>query len=89
MIPLTDFQKGYMTKKEQATWNVIKDWLKRVDNDEQPWEAVPAADLLTLMHEAEQDKKKQHSPQNVETGYCPVCGGKKFNEYMECVNCGV
>jgi hypothetical protein len=48
-----------MNKKEKAAWEAIRKWLEEFNNDGTPWEKVPAADLLTLMWEAEQNKKAQ------------------------------
>lgn len=42
-----------MTSKEQIAWEAAKAWLIKFHNDERPWEEVSAADLLTLLHEAE------------------------------------
>lgn len=50
-----------MTHKEKIAWDSIKDWLKRFDNDEHPYEGVPAADLLTLIHEAESERAVDNS----------------------------
>jgi hypothetical protein len=45
-----------MTPKEQRAWYCIKVWLQFFADDQEPWKNVPAADLLTLMHEAETEQ---------------------------------
>lgn len=47
-----------MNEKQKSAWDAVKNWLERFDNDEHPYEGVPAADLLTLMWEAENSVDK-------------------------------